>query len=144
MKVIRYSFDGFKVQKQDYHLKTQIDFHLKDFDAWFEKEKIKENYPHLYRNILEKHEFLVKFYSENYEDFKEGIWVFWDGYKNSQSLNHLKKKTPCFSAILPDDIEVYDVNLEEKLTLSDPKCSIFGCFVPKRSLSSLKDVKRVS
>ena len=142
MKVIRYSKDAFKAQKQTYHLKHNVDFHLKEFDAWLKKEHIKEKYAHLYPQILENHKKLKAFYAENYEDFLEGIWVFWDGHKNNQALNHLKEKVPCFSAELPDDIEVYDVNLEKKLKLSDIEVSYFGCFVPKRSLTEIKNIKR--
>ena len=135
MKVIRYSVDGFKVQYQSNHMKSHVLYHLKHFDLNVFPE-------HLRWEIKKIHDRLYPFYKENFNDFRRGIWVFIDGYKDNQSLNHLKKKVPCYEAELPDDIIVYDVNWTKQMKLSDPECKIFGCYVPERSLVNLKNVKR--
>jgi len=41
------------------------------------------------------------------------------GYKSNQSLNHLKKKVPCWEDEVSDDIECYDCNWEKLITISD-------------------------
>lgn len=143
MRVIRYSFDGFKPQKQTFHMERHVDFHLYHFEEWYEKEHVETKYAHIASFVLEKHKMLVPFYRENYHDFEEGVWVFWEGHKNSIELNHLKRPTPCWSAILPDDIEVYDINLEKKTILSDPLVS-HGCYVPKRSLVNISNIQQVA
>ena len=142
MKVIRYSFEGFKPQKQTHHM-IQVNYEIFGFKKykkkWFNKSKNR-----IFKHIaLERHAKLKPFYKENYEDFQEGIWVFIDGYKNNQSLNHLTRLTPCFSAELPDNIEVYDVNWEKKLSLNDPIVKAFGCYIPTRCLKDIKNIRRV-
>lgn len=134
MKVIRYSKNGFKAQEQTYHMQ-EVNYHLYDFN-------INEYTEHLRPHIQKKHNILVPFYLTNYNDFKRGIWVFIDGYKNNQSLNHLKEKVPCFEAELPDDIMVYDVNWEKQMKLDDFECTLFGCYIPERSLVNIKNIKR--
>ena len=42
-------------------------------------------------------------------------YVFIDGYKNNQSLNHLKRKVPCWKAEISDNTVVYDVNWENNV-----------------------------
>lgn len=53
------------------------------------------------------------------EDLQEGLWFFVDSYKNNQSLNHLKHKVPCYEAEIPDNIMVYDCNLEKIVIITD-------------------------
>lgn len=135
MKVIRYSVNGFRPQYQSNHLNTHVLYHLKRFDlSVFPK--------HLRWQIKQIHDNLYPFYKENFDDFRYGVWVFIDGYKDNQSLNHLKRKVPCYEAELPDDIIVYDVNWSKQMKLSDPECKIFGCYVPKRSLKGIKNIRR--
>jgi len=137
IKVERYSISGFKTQKQIHHLQNFVYPHMYEW-----KEFYKE-YPVLYRHLLlERHKKLLPFYKENFEDFTEGLWVFIAGHKNRQSLNHLKHKVPCWTAELPDDTIVYDVNWEEQLSLSDPINECFGCYVPKRSLKQIQNIER--
>lgn len=87
IKIIRYSIQGFKPQYQSHHLKN-VHYHLNDFDI--------NDFPeHLQYEIQRIHERNVKFYTEHYKDFKEGVWFFLDGHKDNMSLNHLKYKVPC-------------------------------------------------
>ena len=135
MKVIRYSLNGFEPQNQTHHMNVYVLYHLNEFDV--------NQFPkHLQWEIDKIHKSRVALYEANYHDFERGIWVFIDGHKNNQSLNHLKRKVPCFEADLPDDIEVYDVNWSKSMKLCDPECKIFGCYVPERSLAKIKNIKR--
>ena len=130
MKIIRYSIEGFKPQYQSHHLED-IKYHLNDFDI--------SVYPkHLQMSIQKIHEHKVSFYQGNYEDFQCGIWAFIKGYKDNQSLNHLKRKVPCWEAEISDNIVVYDVNWEKKILITDRLCKIFGFYIPKRNMNTLK------
>ena len=134
MKVIRYSIHGFKPQEQTHHMEN-INYHLNDFNI--------SDYPEFLQwNIQKIHERYVYFYTKHLEDLKSGIWCFIDGYKNNQSLNHLKRKVPCWEAELPDDTECYDFNLEKKIMLSDPLVLYGGCYIPERELHKLRNVRR--
>jgi len=136
MKIIRYSKHGFTPQKQTYHMEHKILYHFNDFDI--------DIFPkHLRYVILETHEAILPFYQENYNDFEEGVWAFIEGHKNRQALNHLKEKIPCWSAELPDSALVYDVNWTKQMKLSDSECEIFGCYIPKRTLDAIKNIRRV-
>lgn len=133
-KIIRYSIYGFKPQIQTHHLKD-IDYHLYHFNI--------NGFPtHLQYYIQKRHDKLLPFYKEHYNDFKEGIWFFLDGYKNNQSLNHLKKKVPCWEAEIVDDVEVFDCNWEYITTLNDPIVEMFGCYLPKREMYKIDNIKR--
>ena len=134
MKIIRYSFHAFKPQNQTVHMK-EINRELYDFNLNGIPEFLK-------RVVLERHEKMVKFYTENLEDFKRGIWVFVDGHKNNMALNHLKCKVPCFEAEIDEDTEVYGVNLDHKMKINDCEVEAFGCYIPERSLKSIHNVKR--
>lgn len=134
MKIIRYSVHGFKPQYQSHHLE-EINYHLNDFD-------ISEYPEHLQWIIMERHVELVKFYKENYDDLKEGIWVFLDGHKNNLCLNHLKRKVPCFEAEIRDDIMVFDSNLEKIVPITDNSVEAFGCYIPKRLIGEIHNIKR--
>lgn len=141
MKVERYSLTGFKTQYQSYHM-NRVMFELNED----EYQKVFITFPeHLKRYIEEQHKKNVIFFKENYKDLEKGIWVFIDGYKNNQSLNHLKKKVPCWTADLADDTEVYDVNWTKKMKLNDVECTFFGCYIPERELNrqTFKVVKRM-
>lgn len=103
MKIIRYSVAAFEPQEQTHHAKY-IQYHLSD-------EFHIEDYPEFLRYEIQRiHEQKVVFYKDHLEDFKRGIWCFVDGYKSNQSLNHLKRKVPCWEAEVPDNIECYDCN----------------------------------
>ena len=67
---------------------------------------------------------------------------FLDGHKNNQSLNHLKRKVPCWEADIEDDVKVYDCNLEYITTLDDPIVEFGGCYLPKREICKIYNIKR--
>lgn len=130
MRIIRYSINKFEPQYQSHHLKM-VDNELSNFNI--------EEYPsHLQKFIMAQHEKLVPFYKENYNDFKYGIWAFIDGFKDNQSLNHLKKKVPCWRAEISDETTVYGVNWDEKFKITNDLCKLFGFFIPQRELHTLK------
>jgi hypothetical protein len=130
MIIIRYSIHKFEPQYQSHHLED-VDYHLNNFDI--------NAYPkHLQYSIQKQHEIQIKFYQENYEDFKWGIWAFIKGCKYSQSLNHLKTKVPCWRAEISDDTIVYDVNWEHKMKITDNKCKLFGFYIPESQLNTCR------
>ena len=68
MKVIRYSFYGFKPQEQTHHMEG-VNYHLYRFDI--------NDYPeHLRYNIQKIHERCVDFYLQHLEDLKCGVWCY--------------------------------------------------------------------
>jgi hypothetical protein len=79
MKIIRYSTEGFKAQKQTYHTRK--------FEYW-ENCSLEEYPEHLRYVLSESKRKKVAFYREHFEDLQEGLWFFIDGHKNRQSLNH--------------------------------------------------------
>jgi hypothetical protein len=133
MIIIRYSIHKFEPQYQSEHLK-HVNYHLYNFD-------ISEIPEHLKPAVQERHDLLINFYKENYNDLQYGIWVFIDGYKNNQSLNHLKRKTPYWKAEISDDTIVYDVNWDRKMKITDKRCKFFGCYIPKNQLNTLKELR---
>lgn len=135
MKVIRYSLYGFKPQEQTHHMK-HIRYHLnEEFDI--------NDFPEFMRwTIMDLHKKKVEFYSQHLDDFKRGIWCFIDGHKDNLSLNHLKRKVPCWEAELPDDTQCYDCNWERLVAISDPIVLCGGCYIPERELLKLSEVKR--
>ena len=134
MKVIRYSIHGFKPQEQTHHME-KINYHFHDFNI--------SDYPEFLQwDIQRIHERCVDFYTKHLEDLKSGIWCFVDGYKNNQSLNHLKRKVPCWEAELPDDTECYDCNWEKLTNISDKIVLFGGCYIPERELYKLRNIKR--
>ena len=134
MKIERYSLTGFVPQFQEHHLKD-VDFHLNRFS-------MNDIPKHLYDYVLSTHNQLVPFFQENISDLQYGVWVFISGYKNSQSLNHLKQKVPCWDAEIDDSAEAYDVNWTKKIRIIDPLCKAFGCYLPARELSKIINSKR--
>lgn len=84
----------------------------------------------------------ILFYNQHKEDLKEGLWFFIDGNKDNQSLNHLKHRVPCYEAEIPDDIMVYDCNLEKIIPLADPLVYWAGCYIPKRLCNQITNIKR--
>lgn len=134
MKVIRYSVDGFKPQYQKHHLNNVNMTMIKYLpDSLNEYQK---------KCILDIYEKRIPFYKEHYSDFKSGIWVFRDGYKDKQSLNHLTKLVPCWEAELPDDTEIYDCNLDRFVIISDNITKIGGCYILQRELYKLTNIRR--
>ena len=93
--------------------------------------------------VLDIHYKRVMLYKENISDFQYGIWAFIDGYKNNQSLNHLKHRVPCWSADISDDTIVYSVNWDKKIKITDDECKVFGFYIPANQLKTLKNIKRV-
>lgn len=135
IKVLRYSKDGFKPQRQTNHYDEELDYMLNHFDI--------NSFPkHLQWIIEQNMQKKLAFYEKYGDDLKEGIWCFIFGYKNNQSLNHLKELVPAWTAELPEDTICYDVNWEEQIVLSDDIVKIFGCYIPARELSKLQNVKR--
>lgn len=134
IKIIRYSMHGFKPQYQSEHLKN-VHYHLYDFNINAFPE-------HSRWEIQRIHERNVKFYTEHYEDFKEGIWVFLDGHKDNMSLNHLKHKVPCWEAEIESDVLVYDCNWESVIPVTDSIVECFGCYIPKSEIHKIHIIKR--
>lgn len=130
----RYSDYGFVPQYQSHHLKniipilkTDEDF-LKYYQSLTEYQKqMMLSYKHSYED----------FFRENIEDFQYGIWAFIKGYKDKQSLNHLKAIPKVNYAMMPKDTIVYDCNWQRKSYLSNYFCRIYGCYIPKSSLTNL-------
>lgn len=134
IKIIRYSTTGFKPQKQTYHLKD-VYYHINDFN-------IKE-YPDFIRyDILRMHEKRLSFYKKHINDLQKGIWFSIDGYKNNQSLNHLKHKVPCWEAEIELDAYVYDVNWEKIIRVTDPLVKLYGCYLPESQISKIHNIKK--
>ena len=133
IKIIRYSTDGFRPQKQEHHIKS--------FESL---EKININdYPEFLRScISENQKAKTFFYKEHFDDLQEGIWFFLDGHKNRQSLNHLKKLVPCWEAEIEDDILVYSCNLDAIVPLTNDCVEAFGCYLPKRLLDKIHNIHR--
>lgn len=136
MLIERYSLYGFKPQYQSDLMHT-YEFHKNNFN-------INDFLEHLRWIIQQNHEKLLKFYEENMDDLKSGVWVFIRGHKCNQALNHLKIKVPCWYAELPDDTVVYDCNIEKKLLLSDPLVEIFGCYVPEKELKNIRNIEKIT
>lgn len=133
--VLRYSKEGFKSQRQTHHYDERLDYLLNEFDI--------ENFPkHLQYCIKESSDKQLKFLQTYGDDLREGIWCFILGYKDNQSLNHLKEKVPAWTAELPEDTVCYDVNWEKQIKLSDDIVKLFGCFIPSRELKKLQNIKR--
>lgn len=141
MKVVRYSFQGFKPQFQSYHKKL-MDWDLNvtpreflrmfsDYDRYAKKDS--------WKRIL-AHKAFVK---EHYLNNLYGVWVFVEGHVNKQSLNHLKRPTPCWSAELPDDTLCYLTSNMWVGKLSDEEATYFGVFVPASQLNKIKNIKRI-
>lgn len=131
MKIIRYSLYGFKPQYQSHH--------INDYYKEIDYSKIPEPMRYNIRKIQQK-EFI--FFREHKSDLRKGVWVFIDGYKDNQSLNHLKQKVPCWEAEIPDDTDCYDTNWEKMFKISDPEAKIFGVFIPERELNKITNIKR--
>lgn len=135
MKIMRYSVNGFKSQYQSEHLKTFVHYHLYDFDINIFPE-------HLKYEIQKIHNEKVPFYTENYEDFKYGIWAFIDGYKNNSSLNHLKYRVPCWTAEISDNTIGYNCNWDKKIKITDEDAKCGGIYIPKSQLVTLSNIQR--
>lgn len=132
MKIIRYSPTAFTPQKQTHHIKS--------FESWINLNP-KDYLEHQYQMQRLKEQKAL-FYNQHKKDLQEGIWVFIDGHKNNQSLNHLKHKVPCYEAEIPDNIMVYNCNLEKIIPITDQLVYWAGCYIPKRLCSQITNVKR--
>lgn len=133
MKIIRYSPTAFTPQKQTHHIKlfeTWINLNLKYYPehTQYQMQRLKEQ--------------KVIFYNQHKEDLQEGIWAFIDGYKNNQSLNHLKHKVPCYEAEIPDNVMVYDCNLENVILITDSLVYWAGCYIPTRLCSQITNIRK--
>lgn len=134
IKIIRYSTTRFKPQKQLYHLKD-IHYHMNDFNI--------EECPGFMRyDISQIHEKRLSFYKEHINNLQKGIWFFIDGYKNNQSLNHLKYKVPCWEAKIETDAYVYDINWEKIIHVIDPLVKLYGCYLPESQMSKIHNIKK--
>lgn len=134
MHIIRYSINGFKPQYQKYHL-AQVYYDMHEFNIF-------EVLLHLRQVCLDRHNKLIPFYKENLYLMQKGIWAFIDGYKNNQSLNHLKQKVPCWEADIDDETVVLGVNWDHTMSITDSECKAFGFYLPEQYMNSLKNVKR--
>lgn len=135
MKIIRYSFNGFLPQQQSFHLEHEVYYHRNIFNI--------NDFPEFLRpSIWETHVQLLKFHNENFELLQSGVWAFIDGCKNSQSLNHLKRRTPCWEAEIDDDTVVVGVNWNHLMKVSDSESKIFGFFIPEQHMGSIRNVKQ--
>ena len=132
--VIRYSKTGFKPRYQDHHLHHVL-YELTEFDV----DEAKRS-PHA-KAVLEIHERRFKLFKENFDDFRYGVWCFKEGASIGPELNHLREARPRWEAELPEDIEVYDVNLDAKYLLKDFPYG--AMYVPRRSLKQIANVHRV-
>lgn len=133
MKIIRYSPTAFTPQKQTHHIQK--------FEYWMSLDP--KDYPKHLQYLMQKiKEEKILFYNQHKEDLKEGLWFFIDGNKDNQSLNHLKHRVPCYEAEIPDDIMVYDCNLEKIIPLADPLVYWAGCYIPKRLCNQITNIKR--
>lgn len=135
MKIIRYSVAAFKPQEQTHHAQ-HIQYHLSG------KFNIDDCPEFLRYEIKRIHEQKAAFFKEHLEDLRCGIWCFVDGHKSNQSLNHLKRKVPCWEAEVPDDIECYDCNLEKLTNISDPTVLWGGSYIPEREMWKIRNIKR--
>lgn len=134
IKIIRYSLCGFQPQKQTECLKD-IDYHLNKFNI--------EDFPeHLRYSIQNIHERNVKFYIKHLNDLQEGVWFFLDSYKNNQSLNHLKRKVPCWEAEIEEDVYVYDCNWDKIVSITDSIVKFGGCYIPKSQMYKIHNIKK--
>lgn len=132
MKIIRYSTTGFTPQKQTHHIRI--------FETW--QNLNPKDYPEMEYTMQQLKQQHTLFYNQHKEDLQEGLWFFIGGYKDNQSLNHLKHKVPCYEAEVPDNIMVYDCNLEKVIPLTDPLVYWAGCYIPKRLCNQITNIKR--
>jgi hypothetical protein len=132
MKIIRYSSTAFTPQKQTLHIRM--------FEIW--QNLNPKDYPEMEYTMQQLKQQHTLFYNQHKEDLQEGLWFFIDGYKDNQSLNHLKHKVPCYEAKIPDNIMVYDCNLEKAIPLTDPLVYWAGCYIPKRLCNQITNIKR--
>lgn len=132
MKIIRYSSTGFTPQKQTHHIKS--------FEFWLDLNP--KDYPEREYTMQKLKQQHTLFYNQHRADLQEGLWFFIDGHKNNQSLNHLKHKVPCYEADIPDDIMVYDCNLEKIIPITDQLVQWAGCYIPKRLCNQITNIRR--
>lgn len=136
MKIVRYSNSGFEPQYQSYHIKNHIEYHLNNFPSLFVFPE------HLRGTILQQHNRCMEFYKSNRQRLERGVWAFVDGYKNNQSLNHLKNRVACFEADVPDDMIVFGANLDRMFPITDSESLAFGFFIPESELSKIKNIRK--
>ena len=133
MKIIRYSPTAFTPQKQTHH--------IQQFEYWMSLDP--KDYPKHLQYLMQKlKEEKILFYNQHKEDLQEGLWFFIDGNKNNQSLNHLKYRVPCYEAEIPDDIMIYDCNLEKIIPLTNSLVYWAGCYIPKKLCNQITNIKR--
>ena len=135
IKIIRYSVSGFRPQKQTHH--------IHGFEYWDSFNPYGKDIPeHLRYTMEEIKKEKLRFYSEHFDDLQEGLWFFIDGHKNRQALNHLSKPVPCWEGEVRENLVVYDCNLEHIVPITDSIVQGFGCYIPKRLIGEIKNIKR--
>lgn len=139
INIIRYSKMGFEPQKQTFHLEHNVEPIINDniFNEMLSKANDYQK-----GLLLSVRNSQKEFMEKHYDDLKSGIWVFIDGHKCNQSLNHLKERVPCWKAQMPENTEVYDVNFTKTMRLDDLECKIFGCYIPERELKKIRNIQK--
>ena len=146
LKVMRYSKDGFKPQVQSHHLQEYVWPEIKgEFNENPNKLKnglvINEAYK---SRIVNEHNRIKNFYQNHYNDLSVGIWVFKVNSMKMESIDHISRDDMHkWIAELPEDIEVYDVNWSKVLTLREGLQDPYGCYVPRRCLKDLRNIKEL-
>ena len=136
MHIIRYSDDGFRPQYQSFHLadiEYECNEYMKDFDSIPD---------HLKSVSLERHNRIISFYKQHMDLFQQGVWAFIDGHKDNQALNHLRHKVPCWEADIDNNAVVVGVNWDHLMFIRDSECTVFGFYIPKQSMWSLRNIER--
>jgi hypothetical protein len=137
ISIVRYSRDGFVAKRQSKHM----------YGVWHELFKFNshESPVHLRSFSVERHLQIVPFYREHLADFNWGVWVFIDGHDNMMSLNHIRGRDRVglkrWTAVIPEDTEVYGVGWDVIVPINSFIPQMFGCFIPKRHLPLITDIK---
>ncbi len=137
ISIVRYSRDGFVAKRQSKHM----------YNVWHELFKFNSHdMPEHLRGVsVEAHHKIVPFYREHLADFNWGIWVFIEGHDNMMSLNHLHGQDRMglkrWTAVIPSNTEVYGVGWDVIVSISDFIPQMFGCFIPKRNIPLITDIK---
>jgi hypothetical protein len=146
LKVMRYSKDGFKPQVQSHHLQEYVWPEIKgEFHENPNNIKNKVIINESYKNrIMDYHNRIRKFYQTHYNDLSVGIWVFKMNSMSMESIEHLSDNDMHkWIAELPEDIEVYDNDWKEVVTLRQGLQNPHGCYIPRRCLKDLRNIKEL-
>jgi len=144
MRIARYSKDGFVAKRQTRHM----------YDVWYELFRFNSHrYTngvdapwHLRQVAVERHHKIAAFYREHLADFNWGIWVFIEGHEEMMSLNHLhgtdRLGLKRWTGVIPDSAEVYGVGWNEIYPINHFNPTMSGCFIPKRNIPLITDIKQ--